>query len=227
MNTPENHHEEYPIDYEEDEEPESEASGNSNDYTYESSESYSSDCEQESNTEDQEPEAVYVPNLVKKNSLSICLPTDLPKDYDGMIDVKGMRGTTAATFLNDAIEIHVRDRRRYNKRHLYFSYNLPNTDKIDSIGKMETNVLAPVEVDEKGNAWFYVDVRFKQSIDKNSIPDEVLERIAYWTRLAYRDYDPYSLDDFRERIPTEHLICFLRVDLSNLDDLNFIRNCIL
>lgn len=59
---------------------------------------------------------------------------------------------------------------------------------------MDTNVLAPAEVDDEGDAWFYVNVRFKQAIDKNTIPDEVLEHIAYWMKESIRDYGLYMLN---------------------------------
>ena len=58
---------------------------------------------------------------------------------------------------------------------------------------MYIKVLAPAEVDDEGDAWFYVNVRFKQAIDKNNIPDEVLERIAYWMKKSIRDYGLYRL----------------------------------
>ena len=224
MNTPEKHHEVYPIYYEEDDESEPEASGNSNDYTYESSESYSSDCEQESNTENQEPEEVYAPNLVKEISLSIYLPTNLPKDYYGKLDIDGKRGSFATKCINHAIDKNVFLKRNANKRRLIFNFNFPYTDKINGVGKMYTNVLAPAEVDDEGDAWFYVNVSFKQAIDKNNIPDEVLERIAYWMKESIRDYGLYMLTHDINWSFTDGFVFGLIIDDDRLDDLDFLRS---
>ena len=75
----------------------------------------------------------------------------------------------------------------------------------------------PATIDEKGDAWFYVDVRFGKDVDKDNVPDEIMKEIASIIWKSYTDYHITVIDD---------PFLLLKIDFKKLEDLDFLRSCI-
>ena len=168
-------------------------------------------------TDNQKTEETVLSNPVKAFSVFVNLPTNIPKTITGKLKLGDSKGEAVAAWVNGAIKNNINTIRRVNPKVIHFAFDSYYNRTAYGWGNIDIKVRQPATIDEKGDAWFYVDVRFGKDVDKDNVPDEIMEEIAWIIRKSYTDYHITVIDD---------PFLLLKIDFKKLEDLDFLRSCI-
>ena len=172
-------------------------------------------------TNNQKSEEPALSNPVKAFSVFVNLPTNIPKNMFGKLKLGDSKGEEVASRVNGAIERNINTMKRVNPKVSFFMFDSYYSREAYGWGKLDIKVRQPATIDEKGDAWFYVDVRFNKEVDKDNVPDEIMKEIASIIWKSYTDYSLTVID-----APYDGVSWYLKIDFKKLEDLDFLRSCI-